>query len=172
LNKTSVRLGIIKVVKRLPLLACAVLLCACSKNIQNEAAVKAGVLEYLNQRSAETGLNMAAMDVSVQSLSFEKDTARANVSFHPKGMPTGAGMARAYVLSRKGDKWVVDKNASGAITVQGPDGQTQAIPDSGALPSGHPTTGGASGELPAGHPPTGGATGELPPGHPPTDTKK
>jgi len=152
-----------------------VFLGACAKNIQNEAAVKAGVLDYLQERSAETGLNMAAMDVSVKSLSFEKDTARANVSFHPKGMPEGAGMARAYVLDRRGDKWIVNKAQSGAITMQTPDGQTQALPNGeapgGALPPGHAPVDGSGGALPPGHPPAGAGGGALPPGHPPTQTQ-
>ncbi|MEQ1948782.1 MAG: hypothetical protein ABL995_16450 [Bryobacteraceae bacterium] len=159
--------------KTLSVLACAVLLAGCAKNIQNEGAVKAGVVDYLNQRSSDTGLNMAAMDVSVQSLSFEKDTARANVSFHPKGMPAGAGMARTYVLNRQGEKWVVDIKASGAVTMQMPDGTQQSMPGGGAMPAGHPATDGGAGALPPGHPPAGGAaSGALPPGHPPADSKK
>jgi hypothetical protein len=128
------------------------LLGACSKNIQNEEAVKTGVLDYLQARSAETGLNMAAMDVSVSSLAFEKDTARANVSFHPKGMPGGGGMSRQYVLDRKGDKWIVNKAQSGAVTMSNPDGSSQPLPG-GALPPGHPPAGATGGELPPGHPP-------------------
>jgi hypothetical protein len=139
-------------VKKTLLIAAFVFLGACAKNIQNETAVKAGVLDYLQERSAETGLNMAAMDVNVQSLSFEKDTARANVTFHPKGMPQGAGMSRAYVLDRRGDKWVVNKVQSGAISVQTPDGQTQPLPG-GALPPGHPPADSPGGALPSGHPP-------------------
>ncbi|MEQ1884343.1 MAG: hypothetical protein ABL967_04730 [Bryobacteraceae bacterium] len=163
--------------KKLSVLACAVLLAGCAKNIQNEGAVKAGVMDYLNQRSADTGLNMGAMDVTVGSLSFEKDTARANVSFHPKGMPAGAGMARAYVLNRQGDKWVVDAKASGAVTMQMPDGTQQSMPAGGSMPAGHPSTDGGAGALPPGHPPAGGATGgaaggALPPGHPPMGSKK
>ena len=154
-------LGIIKAVKKTFLIAALLFLAACAKNIQNEAAVKAGVLDYLQERSSETGLNMAAMDVSVKSLSFEKDTARANVSFHVKGMPDGAGMAKAYVLDRRGDKWIVNKVQSGAVTLQTPDGQTQAIPG-GAIPGG---------ALPPGHAPVGGADGAPPPGHPPAQTQ-
>ena len=54
------------------------------------------------------GLDMSAMDVNVGSVSFEKDVARASVSFVPKGMPPGSGgMSMDYVLERKGDKWAV-----------------------------------------------------------------
>jgi hypothetical protein len=155
--------------KTLPI-AALLFLGACAKNIQNEAAVKAGVLDYLQERSADTGLNMAAMEVTVKSLSFEKDTARANVSFHVKGMPDGAGMAKAYVLDRRGDKWIVNKVQSGAVTLQTPDGQTQALPG-GALPPGQEPAGGAGGALPPGHPPAGATGGALPPGHPPAQSQ-
>lgn len=134
-----------------PVLSGIVWLGACSKSIQNEDAVKAGVLDYLQQRSAETGLNMAAMDVTVSALAFEKDTARANVSFHPKGMPSGGGMSRQYVLDRRGDKWIVNKAQLGAITMSNPDGSAQPLPG-GAPPPGHPPAGAAGGELPPGHP--------------------
>jgi hypothetical protein len=124
------------------------LLGACSKNIQNPEAVKAGVLEYLDQRSAQIGLSMAAMDVTVSSLTFEKDTVRANVSFHPKGALDAGGMSRQYVLDRSGNKWVVNATKSGAITLSAPDGSLQPVP-TGAMPPGHPGVNSAGEPLPS-----------------------
>ena len=119
------------------MLAVSVLvLAACSKNIQNPEAVKEGVIDYLKQRAPTMGLDMSAMDVNVGSISFEKDTARANVSFVPKGMPPGSGgMSMDYVLERKGDKWAV----KGRQVSPGNSHGDQALP--GELPPGHPPTG-------------------------------
>jgi len=95
-------------VKTLALAVAALVLAACSKNIQNPDAVKQGVVDYLKERAPAMGLDMSAMDVIVGVVSFEKDVARANVSFVPKGMPPGSGgMQMDYVLERKGDKWAV-----------------------------------------------------------------
>ena len=112
------------------------ILAACSKNIQNSEAVKEGVVDYLKQRAPTMGLDMSAMDVNVGSISFEKDIARANVSFVPKGMPPGSGgMSMDYVLERKGDKWAV----KGRQVSPGNSHGDQALP--GDLPPGHPPTG-------------------------------
>ncbi len=93
--------------KRFLLAAAALILAGCAKNIQNPDAVKQGVMDYLKERASTMGLNMGAMDANVTSVSFEKDVARAAVSFVVKGAPGGGGMSMDYVLDRKGDKWVV-----------------------------------------------------------------
>jgi hypothetical protein len=134
------------------------LLGGCSKNIQNEEAVRSAVIEYLNARAPQTGLDMSAMTVQVAAMSFEKDSARVTVSVAPKGVE--GGMRINYDLDRKGDKWVVRPNANPHITV---------APDaSQALPPGHPAAPGGSQGLPPGHPSVApnGSQG-LPPGHPP-----
>jgi hypothetical protein len=135
------------------------LLGGCSKNIQNEEAVRTAVIEYLNARAPQTGLDMNAMTVEVATMSFERDSARVTVSVTPKGL-TGAGMQINYDLDRKGDKWVVRPNASPHITV--------APSGSQSLPPGHPAAPGDSQALPPGHPAVApdGSQG-LPPGHPP-----
>ena len=120
-------------------------LAACSKNIQNPEAVKEGVIDYLKQRAPTMGLDMSAMDVNVGSISFEKDTARANVSFVPKGMPGSGGMSMEYVLERKGDKWAVKGRQASPGNSHG----DQALP--GSMPPGSMPPG----SLPPGHPPTG-----------------
>jgi hypothetical protein len=125
-------------------LAAFLLLASCAKDIQNTEAVRQGVLDYLKQRSTEIGIDMNAMDVRVTSATFEKDVARASVSFVPKGMPQGAGMAMNYVFDRKGDKWAVRRSESG-----------MANPHGVQMPGGAPSGGAPGGPLPPGHPPTG-----------------
>lgn len=107
----------------------------CGKNIQNPDAVKQGVMDYLKERSSTMGLNMDAMDATVNSVSFEKDVARAAVMFSVKGTP-GGGMSMEYVLDRKGDKWVVRSKQMSSPPAGGPSGASPAD----ALPPGHPPT--------------------------------
>jgi hypothetical protein len=127
-------------VKKCALAVFVAVLAACSKNIENPEAVKEGVVDYLKQRAPTMGLDMSAMDVNVGAISFEKDIARANVSFVPKGMPGSGGMTMDYVLERKGDKWAV----KGRQVSPGNSHGDQALPGSmplGSLPPGHPPTG-------------------------------
>ena len=118
------------------MLAAGVLvLVACArKNIENKEAIRQAVVEYLNSRQAQTGLDMSNMDVNVTAMTFERDTARATVDFRVKN--SDAGMQMNYTLDRKGDKWVV-----------------QARPESG---QGHgvvtPGNDAPPAELPPGHP--------------------
>lgn len=136
-------------------------LASCAKDIQTPEAVKQGVIDYLKQRTAEIGINMDAMNVTVSSVSFEKDVARAAVSFTPKGVAANGGMSMNYVLDRKGDKWVVRGRQTNSAN---PHGGGQALPG----------TEGQPGALPPGHPPAdgSGATGTLPPGHPPAGSQQ
>ena len=116
----------------------AFLLAACSKNIQTSEAVRSAVMEYLTSRTAQTGLDMNAMQVEIASTTFEKDTARVTVSISPKSTQ-GGGMQMSYNLDRKGDKWVVRPGGT-------PHGMI-APPNPGVAPSGQ--------KLPPGHPPIG-----------------
>lgn len=146
--------------RKLTLLAAAILLTACSKDINNGDAVKQGVLDYLQQRKTQTGLDMGLMNVDVVSVSFEKDKAKAVVMFRPKNMADAAGMQMAYTLDRKGNKWVVEGH-----------GETEG----GANPHGTGMPGGMPQGMPPGHPGVGGAEGApqgMPPGHPPTSPKQ
>ncbi len=128
------------------MLIAAALLGGCAKKIENADAVRQGVLDYLNKRQEQTGLNMASMDVTVTSVTFDKNTAKAMVSFKPKGDAAAGGMSKGYTLERQGDKWVV----SG--------GQTSGMdPHSGGM-------GAAPGGM--GMPAPGGA---MPPNHPPVE---
>ncbi len=122
------------------LAAAALMLVGCSKNIQNPEAVKQGVVDYLKERAPTMGLDMSAMDVNVGSVSFEKDIARASVSFVPKGVPGGGGMSMDYVLERKGDKWAVKGRQVSPTSSHGDQPLPGTLPP-GALPPGHPPAG-------------------------------
>src|SRR5262249_10143339 len=134
--------GIIVSVKKFALVAAAAVLVACSKDIQNKEALKQAVIEYLDARATQTGLDPKMMEVDVSGMSFEQNQARATVVFRPKGSTEGgAGMTMSYTFDRKGDKWVVrGRQDSGA----NPHGSTplsnDARPPSEALPPGHPST--------------------------------
>jgi len=146
-------------------LAGIVLLAGCKKDIQNQDAVRQGVMAYLSKRS-----DLLAMDVTVNSVAFHDNEATAEVHFQAKGNPSpAAGMSMQYVLERKDNQWVV-KGRTGANAAHGANGP--AVNPGGAAPGaldGLPSTplsGGApSGGLPPGHPAVGGSQG-LPPGHP------
>jgi len=118
-------------VKKLALVTSVVILAACSRDIQNTEAVRQGVVDYLQQRTAETGLDVNSLVVTVSSVSFEKDVARATVAFSPKSAPGVTGMSMNYVLDRKGDKWVVKGRQVNPGGAHG----------AGEMPPGHPTTG-------------------------------
>ena len=126
---------------KLTALALALLtLAGCSsQNIQTKEAVKEAIVSYLNARAEKTGINMGAMNVEVNTMSFQADRATVGVAFNLK---TGeGGMQMSYELERQGNKWVV----KGASTTG---------KESGGMPPNHPPAGGA---LPPGHPPAGGS---------------
>jgi hypothetical protein len=159
-------------VKR-PFLAASVLclsfawLIGCGKNIDNQEAVRQGVVNYLAKRP-----DFLAMDVSVTSVAFRQDEATANVHLQAKGNNApGAGMNMEYVLQRNGSEWVVKGRAGSGNAHTGlPQGSPGSI---GAMPQGGSGPGsgsiGAMPQVPPGHPsvPGGGTpSGALPPGHP------
>src|SRR3984885_1375577 len=134
-----------------------VLLAGCNKDMQNQDAVRQGVMSYLSKRS-----DLLAMDVSVASVAFQKDEATAQVHFQAKGNSSpAAGMTMQYVLERKDGLWVV-KGRTGASSAHGASGPgVNAVPGQGVLPGQLdgmprvpiPAPGGAeSTSLPAGHP--------------------
>jgi hypothetical protein len=124
-----------------------VLLSACSDaNIDNKDAVRVAMLEYLEKNKTSTGLDPAAMDISVDAVQFERDTARATVSFLIKG--TSQGMQGNYTLTREGGKWgkVSRQNLTaaphGVDSVNAPAAPTLPVPIQGSqstLPAGHPS---------------------------------
>jgi hypothetical protein len=144
-------------VKGLTLLSAALglsiaMLGGCKRNIQNNDAVKQGVMTYLAKRS-----DLAAMDVKVMSVTYHENEATATVRFQAKGNTApGSGLTMQYVLERQGDQWAVKKKAAeghgmAGMPQEGSGGSIGAMP--GTMPPGHPTVG--SGGLPAGHPPIG-----------------
>jgi hypothetical protein len=126
----------------LPVLVCLVL-AGCHHNMQNEDAVKRGIMDYLSTRQA---LNIASMNVSVTSMVFRQNEVYATVTFSPKGSAAGQPMSIAYTLEKQGDRWVVKPRAGSG----NPHGGMGANPH------------GTMGTPPAG----GGSPGALPPGHP------
>jgi hypothetical protein len=147
-------------VRKYTIAVVAMLLAACSKDIQNSEAVKQGVIDYLQARKSQTGLDMSLMQVDVVSVSFEKDQARATLMFRPKSAPDAGGMQLPYTLKRKGNKWEVEPHSEGGANPHG----GAAGGGGGSLPPNHPA-------LPEGMPqPSEG--GALPPGHPPVGSKQ
>jgi hypothetical protein len=148
-------------VKLLLLLPAVLLLGSCSrKDIQTPEAVRQAVMDDLKARQAQTGVDLSSMTVEVPSVTFDRDQARASVSFLPKGGQ--GGMQMPYTLERKGDKWVVTERGAP---------HANALPEGAEnqpLPQGHPSMGAIPGN-------GGQATGDqtpLPAGHPPVNPKQ
>lgn len=132
--------GYNRYVKFAPILLAALCLAGCSKNIDTPEAVKEGVLKDIAKK-----VDVGAMDVSVDSVSFREKEADAKVSFKPKGAPVSQSIVMTYALERQGDEWHIKSRNMQAHEQQQP-GKT-------TLPPGHPTAGSGNGApLPAGHP--------------------
>ena len=131
---------------------CIAMLGGCKRDIQNNDAVKQGVMTYLAKRS-----DLLFMDVNVVSVSYHQDEATAVVRFQAKGNNApGSGLTMQYVLERKGNQWTVKRKAGeghgiAGMPQEGSGGSIGAMPQT--MPPGHPTVG--SGGLPEGHPPIG-----------------
>jgi hypothetical protein len=123
----------------LPAALAGLLLVGCSRGIQNEAAVRQGVIDYLSTRQ---DLNLSRMQVDVTSISFRQNEADVTVSFRPKGGDASSGMRMQYTLERKGNRLAVKGRGAG------PHGQMPAAMPGGQMPSAMP-----GGQMPAGHPP-------------------
>jgi hypothetical protein len=142
---------------------------ACKKQVNENDAIRAGILQHL---TAIGTLNMSAMDIDLRSVSINGNQAHAEVEFRPRtgGVP-GAGMHVAYNLEKRDAAWVVAKSQSLGGMIQHPDpGQnphtnqdvhSEAMPNFNELlnPSGAP----ALGTLPAGHPPVKSQAPSSPP---------
>ncbi len=119
------------------------ILAGCSgANIDNKEAVQAAMVDYLKTTSASTGLDPNAMDVVINAVTFERDTAHASVSFLIKG--TDQGMNMNYTLRREGDKWAVEGRQDATMPAHGFD-SGEADP-SAQMPPGHPAVDGAGQE--------------------------
>lgn len=138
-----------------PLLIVCLTLGACKKDIQNEDAVRRGIINYLSKRP-----DLTAMDVTVTKVAFRQNEADATVHFQAKNANSpGTGLDMSYVLERKGNEWVVKGRAAGSSHGAGMPG---TMPDTGN-PHGMGTPAPAMpGALPPGHP----AIQPKPPGQP------
>jgi hypothetical protein len=126
-------------------LICLAALClaGCSKNIDTPEAVKEGVLKDIAKK-----VDVQAMDVNVDSVSFREKEADAKVSFKPKGAPASQSITMTYSLERDGDEWRIKTR-----NMQPHEQQQPTAPGQQTMPPGHPMTGsGNGGPLPAGHP--------------------
>jgi hypothetical protein len=147
------------------------LLSGCKKDIENDDAVRQGIMNYLSKRP-----DLLSMDVNVTSVAYRQDEATATVKFQAKGNNSpGASMTMQYVMERKGNEWNV-KGRAGA-NEHGANGLPQDAPAGGSIGA-MPNTAPPSTAMPPGHPSVGtgapGAapTGALPPGHPPISPDK
>ena len=132
------------------LLSALCLLAACGSGPAGDprAEIEAAIDAHLAKR---TDLDLGAMEVAVDSVDVQGDSAEAVVSFRGQGAAEAA-MTMTYQLTRGEGGWAVQpKSGMGHGGVTPP---PRADDDQG-LPPGHPPT---AGEAPA---------QELPPGHPP-----
>jgi hypothetical protein len=95
--------GYNRVVRHAALLILIAGLAACHGANQSNEAVRQGVLDYLSQK---VQLNLSAMDVKLDSVSFDGNKAKAAVSISLKGSTTSM-MSKQYELEQKDGKWVV-----------------------------------------------------------------
>lgn len=130
----------------------------CSKNIQTNDAVKAGVVKHLTEKA---GLNMSAMDIEITAVTFKDNEAEATVGFKPKSGGPASGMSMKYTLVKQGNEWVVKKKADSGMghgtTMPGgmPGGMPGEMPGGAAAPAAPAT------EMPADHPPMGAMKGGM-----------
>lgn len=148
----------------------AALLAGCKKDIQNNDAVRQGIMNYLSKRS-----DLLAMDVKVTSVAFRQDEATATVRFQAKNNSSpNAGMTMEYVLERKGSEWVVKGRAGGEAHSGMPQGAPPSAPPGAPGATGSGSIGAMPQTLPPGHPSVGSGSpsGSLPAGHPAIGTDK
>jgi hypothetical protein len=106
-------------------------LAGCGNGLRSKEKVQQAILERLQARS---GLDLNSVDVTVTSVSFERNLAYATVAFHPKGdSRVASGMVMKYTLEDRGNKWAVIKVG---------DGEGHRLGGAGfgadSLPPGHP----------------------------------
>lgn len=109
------------------------------------------MIEYLDKNKDSTGLDPSRMDINVDAVAFERDTARATVSFLIKG--TDQGMQGNYTLTREGDKWGNVKRQNITAAPHGDSIPTTAPPAQDKEPLLPVPLPGTETKLPAGHPP-------------------
>lgn len=131
------------------LLIVSLTLGACKRDIENEDAVRRGILNYFAKRQ-----DLSSMDVSVSKVAFRQNEADAVVHLQAKNTTApGSGLDMSYVLERKGNEWVVKGKGLGPGHGSGMSMPAPGMPAPGqmpgSLPPGHPAV------PPAGTPPPG-----------------
>jgi len=132
-------------------------LTACKKQVNDNDAIRAGILQHLTSIGT---LNMSAMDMDMRSVAVAGNQAHAEVEFRAKtGGPPVGGMQVAYDLEKRGAAWVVLKSQPLGGAIQHPSTNpnpsanqpVHSMPNFNEIlnPSGAP----AQGTLPPGHPP-------------------
>jgi len=115
-----------RVVRKAALFVLIACLAACQRGNRSNDAVRQGVLDYLSQT---VKLNLAAMDVKLDSVNFEGNKAKAAVSISLKGN-NAPMMSKQYELEQKDNKWVV-------VGRSGDAGHGATMPE-GAMPGASP----------------------------------
>lgn len=148
---------------------------ACKKRVNDNDAIRSGILQHLTSIGT---LNMSAMDMDMRSVAVTGNQAHAEVEFRVKNSgPPGGGMQVAYDLEKRGDTWVVLKSQPlGGMqhpsTNQNPSANqpVHSMPNFSELlnPSGTPS----KGALPPGHPPISSPQTASPPASQDQPSKK
>jgi hypothetical protein len=119
----------------------------CKSKPDDQQAIRAGVINYLNSLKS---LNVSAMDIAITQTTMNGNRAEAKVEVRPKGSAGGdASMQLTYNLEKRGEEWVVVKSQPSGGTMQHP-GPGQ-MPPGGAMPPGHPNVSGSGAQAPSDH---------------------
>ena len=94
--------------------------CHRSGGIHSKAAVQKAIEEHLKQRSNVVSQNMT---MEVGDITFNEDTAQAQVRFRSKQAPSLA-VGVVYKLRRAGDGWQVESTSSATMPGTTPHGNT------------------------------------------------
>jgi hypothetical protein len=120
---------------------------ACKSKTENNDAIRDAVVKHI---AGMNGLNVNNMTIVVTQAAVNGDKAQASVDIRAKnGDPSAPPMQLSYDLQKQGSEWVVVKGLpTGGMQHPAPG----EMPPSGALPPGHPATGGTGGQMPSNHP--------------------
>jgi hypothetical protein len=132
-------------------------LAGCNRGVQNNDAVRQGVLDYLQQKA---GMNVNAMEINLTSVEINGDQADTTVTFAAKGA-AAAQMTMQYHLEQKDGKWTVigRQDSTKHTATPPPDGAMAPVGDSphggGAIPGADNPHGGGRMPAPEDLPPAG-----------------
>jgi hypothetical protein len=112
------------------LAALLIVLPACNRRGNNEAAVRQALQQYLSSRP---NLNMQGMEMRITTLQVKDEKAEADVTFTARN-DAKASMSMHYSLKRRRGQWEVEPRG-GAHSGMAP---PQESGSAGELPPGHP----------------------------------